>query len=119
MEATGKKVVKRICINTVGLKFRCIIKYICSKYLLHILSLKDKPVRTIKCQSPDAKHFKKIKKNILVLCPLSFGDRKIYKLRFCQCVAGQPIQQTRKSITSKPGALQPLTVKIAGFAWKY
>jgi hypothetical protein len=59
MEATGKNVLKRILINTVGLKFRSYVKYICSKYLLHIPSLKDEPVRTIKCQSPDAKHFKK------------------------------------------------------------
>ncbi len=64
MEATRKKVVKWICINTVGLKFRRNVKYICSKYLLHIPSLKDKPVRTITCQPPDAKHFNNMwKKN--------------------------------------------------------
>jgi hypothetical protein len=82
MEATGKNVVIQIFIKKV-LNFVVLVKYICSKYLLHIPCLKDKPVRTIKCQSPDAKHFKKMfTKIILVLRPLSFGGRKIYKLRF-------------------------------------
>jgi hypothetical protein len=73
MEATGKNFVKQILSSF-------------QLYLLHIPSLKDKPLRIIKCQSPDAKHFKKmLKKIILVLRPLSFGGRKIYKLRFWRC----------------------------------
>jgi hypothetical protein len=73
MEATGKNIVERIFINTLGLKFHCNVKYICSKYLLHIPSLKDKSVRTIKCQSSAAKHFKKM---FLKNACSSFGGRK-------------------------------------------
>ncbi len=47
MEATGKNFVKRILSSF-------------QLYLLHIPSLKDKPLRTIKCQSSEAKHFKKM-----------------------------------------------------------